>query len=118
MYDTSLQSQREVIIYFSNTAVLRLAAMAETEQRRRTSASRLRIDGGSDDELEGANYPIMETSSDEDTPSDDDVQTVMVFFRRMYEDPQQDVMEMLDGLAGEVLRTGKITVAGTAGGEL
>ena len=42
----------------------------------------------------------------------------VMFFRRMYEDPQQDVMEMLDGLAGEVLRTGKITVAGTAGGEL
>lgn len=68
------------------------------------------------DEEDVINYPIME-SSDSDTPDDDDVQTVMVFFRRMYEDPQQDLMEMLDGLAGEVLRTGKISVAGSAGGE-
>ena len=104
-----------MITSISKTAVIAMAAI----DNRRNSASRLRIDDDSDDELEGAGYnPMMESSSDDDTPSDEDVQTVMVFFRKMYEDPQQDVMEMLDGLAGEVLRTGKISVVGTAGGKL
>lgn len=60
-------------------------------------------------------YPIFESSSGEDT-ADEDEQTVMLAFRRIYEDPHQATIEMLDGLAGEVLRTGKITVAGSAGG--
>lgn len=56
------------------------------------------------------------SSSEEDTA--DDEQTVMVqFFKKIYKDPHQDIMEMLDGHAAEVLRTGRITVAGNAGGE-
>ena len=56
------------------------------------------------------------TSSSGDETGDED-QTVMVhFFKKIYKDPHQDTMEKLDGHAADVLRTGKITVAGNAGG--
>lgn len=48
-----------------------------------------------------------------DSSGDDD--TVQVLFNRIYIDPRQEVMDMLDDHAASVLRTGKITVVGECG---
>lgn len=68
----------------------------------------------SDDEQ--FSYQGNSSSGDE---TGDEEQTVMVhFFKKIYKDPHQDIMDKLDGHAADVLRTGKITVSGNAGGEL
>ena len=54
--------------------------------------------------------------SDVDSESSGDDDTVQVLFNRIYIDPRQEVMDMLDDQAGSILRTGKITVAGETGG--
>ena len=54
--------------------------------------------------------------SDADSDSSGDDDTVQVLFNRIYIDPRQEVMDMLDDQAGSILRTGKITVAGETGG--
>lgn len=53
------------------------------------------------------------SSSDDD---DEFAETVKVLFNRIYKDPLQDTMDVLDSQALKVVRTGKITVAGKAGG--
>ena len=64
----------------------------------------------------GERRSSMDVSDIESDSSGDD--TVQVLFNRIYIDPQQEVMDMLDDQAGSILRTGKITVAGESGGRL
>lgn len=52
--------------------------------------------------------------AESDSSGDD---TVQVLFNRIYIDPRQDIMDILDDQAGSILRTGKITVAGESGGK-
>lgn len=68
----------------------------------------------SSDEYDEYLHDRESSSSLED---EDDCETVQVVFNRIYVDPLQDVMERIDSEAGNVLRTGRLTVQGEAGGK-
>ena len=74
----------------------------------------LRHNSTSSDEYDEYLHDRESSSSLED---EDDCETVQVVFNRIYVDPLQDVMERIDAEAGNVLRTGRLTVQGEAGGK-
>lgn len=47
---------------------------------------------------------------------EEELNTVEVVFNKIYLDPLQEVMERIDSEAAGILRTGKLTVHGEAGG--
>lgn len=59
---------------------------------------------------------ITSSSSIDDIASD--LNTVEVIFNKIYLDPLQEVLESIDAEAASILRTGKLTVLGEAGGNL
>ena len=66
-----------------------------------------------EDDITGAN-----SSSSMEDNDQDELNTVEVVFNKIYLDPLQEVMESIDSEAAGILRTGKLTIHGEAGGTL
>ena len=66
-----------------------------------------------EDDMTGA----TSSSSMEDNDQDE-LNTVEVVFNKIYLDPLQEVMDSIDAEAAGILRTGKLTIHGEAGGKV
>lgn len=71
------------------------------------------------------NEYLTDTSDEEDMEGrsgstssieEEDCDTVQVIFKKIYMDPLQDLLDSIDADAANILRTGKLTVVGEAGG--
>ena len=78
-----------------------------------TSLEDGRLSSDEDDQLRA----LATSSSSMEDLYQDELNTVEVVFNKIYLDPLQEVMESIDAEAAGILRTGKLTIHGEAGGK-